>query len=223
MSSQAILVGDVGGTNVRLAIAHIDSNQQVELSHVERMPVLSFPSLEDAIEAWQAEGRTLPSSAVFALAGFYLAGSVRWAFPALMALAVAVDYVVITGTGMNFWSHYCVSPGYWMLLPAHFALWAAGAGLRRFGQDKPLRQLAGLAPALLLGVAVCHLFAQGGFYWLSDVVANPSVAGWAKNYADWFLPYLGTTALYVGLAAIVHALVLVMLRAAPSATRDAGR
>ncbi|MCZ8207665.1 MAG: glucokinase [Hyphomonadaceae bacterium] len=69
MSSQAILVGDVGGTNVRLAIAHIDSNSQVELSHVERMPVLSFPSLEEAIEAWQAEGRTLPSSAVFALAG----------------------------------------------------------------------------------------------------------------------------------------------------------
>ena len=69
MSSQAILVGDVGGTNVRLAIAHIDSNNQVELSHVERMPVLSFPSLEDAIEAWQKDGRTLPSSAVFALAG----------------------------------------------------------------------------------------------------------------------------------------------------------
>lgn len=69
MSSQAILVGDVGGTNVRLAIAHIDSNSHVELSHVERMPVLSFPSLEDAIEAWQKEGRTLPASAVFALAG----------------------------------------------------------------------------------------------------------------------------------------------------------
>jgi glucokinase len=33
------------------------------------MPVLSFPSLEDAIEAWQKDGRTLPSSAVFALAG----------------------------------------------------------------------------------------------------------------------------------------------------------
>ena len=30
---------------------------------------MSFPSLEDAIEAWQKEGRTLPSSAVFALAG----------------------------------------------------------------------------------------------------------------------------------------------------------
>lgn len=153
------------------------------------------------------------SWAVFALGGFYLAGGTRWAFPALMVLAVAVDYVVITGTGASFWSHYCVSPGYWMLLPAHFALWAAGAGLRRFGQDKPLRQLAGLAPALLLGVAACHLFAQGGFYWLSDVVANPTVAGWAKNYADWFMPYLGTTALYVGIAVVLHALVAALRRA----------
>lgn len=163
------------------------------------------------------------SWAVFLLAGFYLAGSVRWAFPALMVLAVAVDYVVITGAGLSFWSHYCVSPGYWFLLPAHFALWAAGAGLARFGQDRPLRQLGGLAPAVLGGVALCHLFAQGGFYWLSSSVAAPTVAGWAKNYADWFLPYLGTTALYVGLAAIVHAFVLLMLRAAPAAARDAGR
>lgn len=163
------------------------------------------------------------SWAVFLLAGFYLAGSVRWAFPALMVLAVAVDYVVITGSGLSFWSHYCVSPGYWFLLPAHFALWAAGAGLARFGQDRPLRQLGGLAPAVLGGVALCHLFAQGGFYWLSSSVAAPTVAGWAKNYADWFLPYLGTTALYVGLAAVVHAFVLLMHRAAPAAARDAGR
>lgn len=160
------------------------------------------------------------SWAVFALGGFYLAGGVRWAFPALMLLAVAVDYVVITGTGASFWSHYCMSPGYWMLLPGHFALWAAGAGLRRFGQDKPLRQLAGLAPALLLGVAACHLFAQGGFYWLSDAVANPTFAGWAKNYADWFMPYLGTTALYVGVAVVVHALVAALRRAGAARASD---
>ena len=162
------------------------------------------------------------SWAVFFLGGFYLWSNTRWAFPALMVLAVAVDYVVITGTGASFWSHYCVSPGYWMLLPAHFALWAAGAGLRRFGQDKPLRQLAGLAPALLLGVAACHLFAQGGFYWLANAVAEPSVAGWAANYGHWFMPYLGTTALYVGLALPVHVLAALMQRARPS-TVDARR
>lgn len=162
------------------------------------------------------------SWAVFFLGGFYLWSNTRWAFPALMVLAMAVDYVVITGNGASFWSHYCMSPGYWMLLPAHFALWAAGAGLRRFGQDKPLRQLAGLAPALLVGVAACHLFAQGGFYWLASAVAEPTLAGWAANYGHWFMPYLGTTALYVGLALPVHALAALMQRARPS-TADARR
>lgn len=156
------------------------------------------------------------SWAVFFLGGFYLWSHTRWAFPALMVLAVAVDYAVITGGGASFWSHYCVSPGYWMLLPAHFALWAAGAGLRHFGREKPLRQLAGLAPALLLGVAACHLFAQGGFYWLASAVAEPTLAGWATNYGHWFMPYLGTTALYVGLALPVHALAGLMQRARPS-------
>ena len=162
------------------------------------------------------------SWAVFFLGGFYLWGATRWAFPALMVLAVAVDYAVISGSGASFWSHYCVSPGYWMLLPAHFALWAAGAGLRRFGQEKPLRQLAGLAPALLLGVAACHLFAQGGFYWLANAVAEPTFAGWATNYGHWFMPYLGTTALYVALAVPVHAAAVLMKRTRPAATASRG-
>ena len=153
------------------------------------------------------------SWAVFFVAGFYLRGSARWAFPGLMALAVAVDYVVITGSGQSFWSHYCVSPGYWFLLPAHLSLWAGGALLRRLATLPRPAFLAGGAVLLVASVALCHLFAQGGFYWLSDVVATPTFAGWAKNYADWFMPYLGTTALYVGLAVVVHVLVKRVRRA----------
>ncbi len=67
--SQAVLVGDVGGTNVRLAVAHVNSDGHVDLSDVTRMPVATFPSLGDAIEAWTAAGRKLPDVAVFALAG----------------------------------------------------------------------------------------------------------------------------------------------------------
>jgi hypothetical protein len=52
---------------------------------------------------------------------------------------------------------------------------------------------------------VCHLLSQGSFYWLSsDVVPNPTVAGWWKNYSDWFVPYLRVAAIYVGLAVIAH-------------------
>ncbi len=52
------------------------------------------------------------SWAIFFLAGFWLRGSARWAFPLLMAEAVLVDFVVITQQGMSFWSQYCVSPAY---------------------------------------------------------------------------------------------------------------
>jgi hypothetical protein len=148
------------------------------------------------------------SWAVFFLAGFYLRGSARWAFPALMLLAVAVDYAVISASGQNFWTHYCVSPGYWFLVPAHASLWLGGSLLR--GQYRGLtpRTLGLLVLSVFASVAVCHAFAQGGFYWLSDSVPNPTAGGWASNYANWFLPYLRTTTVYVALAAVVHVLVL---------------
>ena len=64
--------------------------------------------------------------------------------------------------------------------------------------------LAVLVASLLGSVVVCHRLSQGSFYWLSDSVADPTFAGWWKNYSDWLLPYLRTTAIYVGLAVIVH-------------------
>ena len=36
------------------------------------------------------------------------------------------------------------------------------------------------------------------------IVAAPSAAGWLQNLADWYLPYLRTTAAYVGAAAVLH-------------------
>jgi hypothetical protein len=136
------------------------------------------------------------SWAVFFAAGFALRGQVRWAFPLLMAVAVAVDYVVISRAGIDFWGHYCVSPGYWFLLPAHFALWTGGSWLATRGGALP-RRFAEFLLVLLASVTVCHLFAQGGFYWFSPVVAEPTLAGWWKNYTDWLWPYLRVTGLYL--------------------------
>lgn len=147
------------------------------------------------------------SWAVFLAAGYYARPWLRWSFPALMALAVGVDVYVITQAGVAFMDSHCVSAGYWFLLPAYFSLGAAGAWLaERRARPLPWR-LFETAATLVLAVAVCHLFAQGGFYWLSDVVAAPSVAGWLGNYADWLWPYLRTTALYAGLIGLLHAMV----------------
>jgi hypothetical protein len=144
------------------------------------------------------------SWAVFFIAGFQLRRQVRWAFPLLMALAVAIDWAVISGQGIDFWQHYCISPGYAALIPAYFAMWAGGAWLRGHYTGASLPALGRTALALLASVALCHLLSQGSFYWTSANVPDPSLAGWARNYADWFLPYLRTAALYVAIAAAVQ-------------------
>lgn len=149
------------------------------------------------------------SWAAFFLGGFYLRGWSRWAFPVFMTLAVLADYVVISGQGMDFFAHYCMSAAYWFLIPAYFALWFGGLLARRYynateGADTSGKVLAVLAASLFASVVLCHLLSQGSFYWISDSVANPTFAGWWKNYSDWFVPYLRTAAIYVGLAVIVH-------------------
>jgi len=134
------------------------------------------------------------SWAVFFIGGFYLRQWTRWAFPLLMALAVLVDWIVIRRSGLDFWQHYCVSPGYWMLLPAYFAMWGGGLLLRRGYQGANWAALGKGALLLVAAVAVCHLFAQGGFYWTSDNVAAPTLGGWGKNYMAIVYTLLGIAA-----------------------------
>lgn len=144
------------------------------------------------------------SWAVFFIGGFYLRGWSKWAFPLLMALAVAVDWWVISSQGIDFFSHYCVSLSYWFLLPAHLTLWLGGSLARRYYTESTGKFLAVLVACLLASVAVCHLLAQGSFYWISDSVTNPTFAGWWKNYTDWLLPYARVAAIYTSIAVVLH-------------------
>lgn len=156
------------------------------------------------------------SWAVFFVAGFYLRGSVRWAFPLLIALAVLIDFVVITSQGIDFWSHYCVSAAYWFLLPAYFALWFGGSLLYRLYAGLGVRTLGLLAALLFAAVSACYLISNGSYYWLSDGWLTPgkvrSFAGWTGNLGDWYLPYLRTSAIYVGMAAALHLVVAIAVR-----------
>lgn len=148
------------------------------------------------------------SWAVFFIGGFYLSTWTRWAFPALMALAVAVDYVVITRSGASFWQHYCVSPAYWCLIPAYFSMWAGGLWLQRRKVGLDVRSLGLLAASLVASVVVCQLVSQGSFYWVSSAVAEPTLAGWWSNYIQWLGPYMLTAAKYTAVAAGLHAVTL---------------
>jgi hypothetical protein len=146
------------------------------------------------------------SWAAFFVGGFYLRSWTRGAFPALMALAVVVDWLVIRSQGLSFWQHYCVSPAYWCLAPAYFALWSGGAWLQRQRLAADLGSVGRLAGSLIVAVVACQLIAQGSFYWFGGSVAEPTLSGWWKNFSDWLPPYMASTAMYVGLAAILHAL-----------------
>lgn len=160
------------------------------------------------------------SWAVFFIAGFYLKGSVRWAFPLLMALAVAIDYFVISRQGISFWSHYCVSPAYWFLLPSYAALWFGGAWLRERYAGLHARELALLLGSVVVAVSVCYLISNGSYYWLSDhwladAGAPRSFAGWTKNLGDWYLSFVGMALVYVAVAAVLHVLTAQALRWLP--------
>lgn len=157
---------------------------------------------------------------VFFLAGFWLRGSTRWAFPLLIALAVLVDFFVITSTGLNFWTHYCVSPAYWFM-PIYFgALWFGGDWLARHQVGLRLATLSMAAVSLVVSQAVCYLISNGSFYWLSPTIPLPrSFANWFVNLGDWYAPFLATTALYVSIGAVLHVMVSLLVRTLRSADK----
>ncbi len=152
------------------------------------------------------------SWAIFFVAGFYLRGSMRWAFPALMALAVAIDFIVISSQGMSFWSHYCMSSAYWFLIAAYAAMWFGGSLLRSRMLGLGLRTLGLLGLSFVAAVSVCFIISNGSFYWLSDSVASPGMVGWMQNMAEWYLPYLRTSTMYLCVAIATHVIVARMLR-----------
>jgi len=167
------------------------------------------------------------SWAVFFAAGFYLRGSARWAFPLLMALAVLIDFFVITGQGIDFWSHYCVSIAYWFLVPAYLALWAGGSLLRRMYRGLGVGELALLGASAIVAITVSYAISNGSYYWLSDTwMAGGqlrSFGGWVENLGDWYVPYLRTTLMYVAIGAVLHVATVLAARTVGNAATSAAR
>lgn len=120
------------------------------------------------------------SLAVFFIAGFLL--SSRWAFPALCALAAAIDYWMIEHNGV---SAFCVTPAYGFLLPAYFAMWWGGrfsAALDLSGAEQWYK----LAAVAVLSISVAHLIASGSFYLLAPYFTEHSLAEFARRTVRYF-------------------------------------
>ncbi|MFT3791774.1 MAG: hypothetical protein QM741_12035 [Rudaea sp.] len=156
---------------------------------------------------------------VFFAAGFYLNKEVRWAFPALFVEGVLIDYLVISGSGLSFWQHYCVSPAYWFLTIAYFAMWLGGAWLARRYRGLGARELGLAIMAGFVAINLCYLTSNGSFYWLSNSVPLPrSFSAWMKNLGDWYLPYLTTQGIYIGIGIALHAIATQFVQLQPERT-----
>lgn len=68
MSDDAILVGDVGGTNVRLALARAEG-RRISLSTIWKRQGASFKRFEDALDVYLDETGAQPMGAALGLAG----------------------------------------------------------------------------------------------------------------------------------------------------------
>lgn len=69
MSDGPTLVGDVGGTNCRFALAKGNAQTGVELSHVSKFKVAEYSDFYEALTAYLSDLDSLPKQAAFALAG----------------------------------------------------------------------------------------------------------------------------------------------------------
>ncbi len=139
------------------------------------------------------------SWAVFFLAGFFLSAQWRWAFPTLMAVAVAVDYTAIRYFGIP---NYCVTVAYWFLVLSFAVLWLAGTWLhQRLTFD--LRGALAAAASLVVSVSLCYLISNGSFYWLGDRV-EPSWNGWMANLGHHYWSFLKASLIYVTAAVILY-------------------
>lgn len=138
------------------------------------------------------------SWAIFFLLGVYVRA--LWLVPALIAASVVIDYVAITWGGV---SDFCVSPAYWLLIPAYAVLFAGGRFYAR-GHRLSVMGLLRLIGVALVVVGVAQLLTTGGFYFLSGRFADPTLAGLMLRLEKYFPPMLGTFALYLGVAVVVH-------------------
>lgn len=141
----------------------------------------------------------LPSAswAVFFLAGVLL--QPKWSFPALFLEASLLDFAAIQWTGISDW---CMSPAYWMLVPAYGSLWLGGRLYARWHRDQP-SSLARLALCVMASAFVCYLFSGGGFLYFSGRYPEPSLTLLAERIGHYYPRYLATLALYVGTAALL--------------------
>lgn len=141
--------------------------------------------------------------AIFLVAGFMLPRFTLTALAAFIFLlleAGGLDYYAIVYQGV---SDYCVSPGYWFLIPTYASMWFAGHWFASRQQNNA-HSVALFAGISLLSTTVAFLISNSAFYLLSDRFSDMSVAEYAARVAQYYPPYVSGALMYLAMAAIIY-------------------
>lgn len=118
---------------------------------------------------------------------------------------------IIVAFGMDFYalgfkgiSDYCMSLGYWGLIPTYALVWGAGRLLAK--RNKPFA----IMPYALFGWAaasVAFVLSNAFWYSFSDKVSTLSIFEFSQRVAQYYTPYVGYAMMYLGVAWVASRLV----------------
>ncbi|HYN54705.1 MAG TPA: hypothetical protein VES38_08380 [Methylotenera sp.] len=129
----------------------------------------------------------------------------------LVARTSWLGLAVVAAFGMDFYalgpkgvSDYCMSLGYWGLIPTYALVWGAGRFLAK--RNKPFA----IMPYALFGWAAASMaFVLSNAFWysFSDKVNTLSISEFSHRIAQYYTPYVGYAMMYLGVAWVAHQLV----------------
>ena len=136
------------------------------------------------------------------LAALFLTGmlikKVRWLVIAI-SLAFAVDFYALGFAGV---SNYCMSLGYWGLIPTYAMVWGIGRYIAK--KDQPFA-LHLFIPAAWLSTSLAFILSNAFWYAFSDKVNTLTALEFSTRVAQYYTPYLSYTAFYLSIAWLAQA------------------
>ncbi len=111
-----------------------------------------------------------------------------------IAAAFSMDFYALGFKGV---SDYCMSLGYWGLIPTYAAVWGAGRWLAK--REQPF---AAIPYALVAWFATSLAFVMSNAFWysFSDKVNTLNIVEFAQRVAKYYTPYVAYSMLYLVIA-----------------------
>lgn len=113
--------------------------------------------------------------------------------------AFAMDFYAIGFKGV---SDYCMSLGYWGLIPTYAAVWGAGRWLasRHLAKNESAFSLVPYALVAWAAVSLAFVLSNAFWYVFSDKVTTLTLVQFVHSVAQYYTPYTSYAMMYVGLA-----------------------